>query len=306
MTTPDAPAVCRWCGAAILSSPQKCKNLVVCEPAPPAGAHAVERVGLLTLCERHGEYDSRLTGNCPHCLPCVRCDGDGEIDSADGMERPPVCPRCGGTGRDPSLTFAPATPVDASGDEASALVTKWMDDWAVPVQSYARDTLEERVREAIVAAAAVAMAERSDLLDAYRRSEERERAGDVQRLNERDRANAMEFERDVLQRMLNAEEADALKSGGILSDVCDIAFSDEMRAEMHGYEGIVELVRVLRADSDKVLQVAGIVNAHFNGDDGELTRNQSARFALRAIADTLGEPFDTTTPTTGMAKGSDE
>jgi hypothetical protein len=44
-------------------------------------------------------------------------------------------------------------------------------------------------------------------------------------------------------------------------------------------------------DSDRLLRIAAIVNAHFNGDDGELTPGQSAKQALAAIADVLGEPW---------------
>ncbi len=48
-----------------------------------------------------------------------------------------------------------------------------------------------------------------------------------------------------LQRVLADEERDAMHSGGILSDVCDIAFDDEGRAMTAGYDGIRERVREL-------------------------------------------------------------
>lgn len=44
-------------------------------------------------------------------------------------------------------------------------------------------------------------------------------------------------------------------------------------------------------DDDKLLRIAGIVNAFHNGDDGELTPCQAAKMALRAIADVLGDPM---------------
>ena len=42
---------------------------------------------------------------------------------------------------------------------------------------------------------------------------------------------------------------------------------------------------------EQVAKIAAIVNAHFNGDDGELTPGQSRTIALQAIADVLGKPF---------------
>ncbi len=47
------------------------------------------------------------------------------------------------------------------------------------------------------------------------------------------------------ERRADSEEAASLESGGILSDVCDIAFEDEMRAADHGYDGIRERVKAL-------------------------------------------------------------
>ena len=45
-------------------------------------------------------------------------------------------------------------------------------------------------------------------------------------------------------------------------------------------------------DAEAMLaRIAAIVNAHHNGDDGELTPGQSRTIALAAIADVLGEPF---------------
>jgi hypothetical protein len=52
-----------------------------------------------------------------------------------------------------------------------------------------------------------------------------------------------QLERAIEQR--DAEEADAMHSGGILSDVCDIAFADPQRAMRDGYDGIRERVALL-------------------------------------------------------------
>ena len=67
------------------------------------------------------------------------------------------------------------------------------------------------------------------------------------------RAETAERERDAVQRALDAEEKCALESGGILSDVCDWAFGDEMRAEIHGYDGVMEQVRSLVRDRTDLL-----------------------------------------------------
>lgn len=48
-----------------------------------------------------------------------------------------------------------------------------------------------------------------------------------------------------LREIVEQEEQEALNSGGILSDVCDIAFNDEGRAMTAGYDGIRERVREL-------------------------------------------------------------
>ncbi len=47
------------------------------------------------------------------------------------------------------------------------------------------------------------------------------------------------------ERRADSEEAASLESGGILSDVCDIAFEDENRAMDHSYDGICDQVRGL-------------------------------------------------------------
>lgn len=47
------------------------------------------------------------------------------------------------------------------------------------------------------------------------------------------------------ERRADAEEKASFESGGILSDVCDIAFEDEMRAATHGYDDIRDQVRGL-------------------------------------------------------------
>lgn len=63
--------------------------------------------------------------------------------------------------------------------------------------------------------------------------------------------NAPDVREAVARRLQAAEsaarrdESDALHSGGILSDVCDIAFEDATRAEVHGYEGIRDRIREL-------------------------------------------------------------
>lgn len=49
----------------------------------------------------------------------------------------------------------------------------------------------------------------------------------------------------ALREQRDAEETEAMESGGILSDVCDIAFADPQRAMKEGYAGIRERVAVL-------------------------------------------------------------
>jgi len=53
-------------------------------------------------------------------------------------------------------------------------------------------------------------------------------------------------------RQRDAEERDAMHSGGILSDVCDAAFGDDSRAEMHSYDGVVERVKLLVGQVDRL------------------------------------------------------
>ena len=60
----------------------------------------------------------------------------------------------------------------------------------------------------------------------------------------------------LLVRQRNAEEEHAMLSGGILSDVCDIAFGDPERASCQGYEGIREQVAGLRAKLARVEALA--------------------------------------------------
>ena len=202
--TPDAPAVCRWCGEAI-AFPRLCPaggndrvGIGYCQPTPPAGVPAVES------------------------FPCAHPGCTTTRTRAQGGAVFTVCDEHWQKGAVPRPLPAPATPVDAAGEAPP------------PFAGYDGGDYPRRW----TSAAAVAMAERSDLLDAYRRADERERACDVQRLNERDRA-------DMLRAQLDASEADAHRSGGILCDVCDVAFGDESRAEVHEYDGIVERVRAM-------------------------------------------------------------
>lgn len=58
---------------------------------------------------------------------------------------------------------------------------------------------------------------------------------------------------EELERALEAEERCAQESGGILSDVCDIAFGDDMRAAKHGYDGIRERVREMVTEREGLI-----------------------------------------------------
>lgn len=60
-------------------------------------------------------------------------------------------------------------------------------------------------------------------------------------------------EREELERALEAEERCAQESGGILSDVCDIAFGDYDRAAVHGYHGILERVREMVTEREELV-----------------------------------------------------
>ena len=55
----------------------------------------------------------------------------------------------------------------------------------------------------------------------------------------------LQREIEGLRQQAQQEEEAAINSGGILSDVCDIAFNDEGRAMTEGYDGIRERVREL-------------------------------------------------------------
>lgn len=48
-----------------------------------------------------------------------------------------------------------------------------------------------------------------------------------------------------VESQLEDEEEAAMKSGGILSDVCDVLFRDETRALTHGYEGVLDRAKEL-------------------------------------------------------------
>ena len=57
------------------------------------------------------------------------------------------------------------------------------------------------------------------------------------------------------------------------------------------YEDYGRLRAELDAANEKLLHISQVINAHYNGDDGELTPGQSAKIALQAIADILGPPW---------------
>jgi hypothetical protein len=67
------------------------------------------------------------------------------------------------------------------------------------------------------------------------------------------------------------------------------AFVDAAKAQLacEMRNALPELLRERQTQHDKLLAIASIINAHFHGDDGELTPGQSAKIALDAIRETL-------------------
>ena len=65
-------------------------------------------------------------------------------------------------------------------------------------------------------------------------------------LDIREREDALFTRVRHLEEQRDAEEAAAMHSGGILSDICDIVFDDSERAIRHGYDGVREKVIELK------------------------------------------------------------